>query len=113
MILVIKHLSVLLAALAPLLFPVQQVQADLYGGDHLYHSNNMTQRYEKVEQFALSASQSRSRIEHTLANFLLGRTIYQYLEFGGDDSPNRKNNKRLKLRLNHDHAIFVYQITFF
>lgn len=103
---------ILIAAIAFLLLSVEQVQASQSVEFH-YDYQNMSQRHEDVRQFELSAGQARSKVEHTLVNFLLGQTVDQYLEFGEEDITSRKNFKRLKLRLNNHRAIFVYQYTFY
>lgn len=95
----------LFAALVLLSAVTQQVKAR--------ESYRLTQNHEDWRQFELTAGQARSRIEHTLVNYLLGKTVDQYLDFGADDTTSRKSTKRLKLRLNRHRAILVYQHHFY
>jgi len=108
-----KNISVLFAAISSLFFPVQPIQASEYGAGAIYTSQNLTQHHEDWRQFELSAGQARSRVRHTLVNYLLGQTVDQYLDFGTDDNTGRKSSKRLKLRVNQHYAIFVYQYNFY
>lgn len=95
-----------------LVLSMEQVQAGV-NADLMFTPYNLTQRHENMREFELTAGQARRKIEHTLVNYLLGKTIDQYLDFGEDDTTSRKSFKRLKLRLNHHRAIFVYQYNFY
>lgn len=108
-----KNIYVLFAAISSLLLPAQLIQASEYGAGSIYTSHNLTQHHEDWRQFELSAGQARSRVRHTLVNYLLGQTVDQYLDFGADDNTDRRNSKRLKLRLNQHRAIFIYQYNFY
>lgn len=108
-----KNMYVLFIALGYLLLPGQQAQATGYGYGVMHHPYNLTQYHEDERKFELTAGQARSRVQHTLVNYLLGRTVDQYLDFGIDDNSGRKSSKRLRLRLNHHRAILVYQYHFF
>ena len=108
-----KYMYVFFVALGPLLLPLQQAYAAGYGYDAVQNPNNLAQHHEDWRQFELTAGQARSRVRHTLVNYLLGRTVDQYLDFGVDDTTSRKSSKRLKLHLNHRRAILVYQHNFF
>lgn len=108
-----KNRYVLFVALGSLLLPSLQAQATGYGDGVIHHPYNLTQRHEDARQFELTAGQARSRVQHTLVNYLLGRTVDQYLDFGADDNSSRKSSKRLKLRINHHRAILVYRHHFF
>jgi len=107
-----KNISVLFAAISSLLFPVQPIQASEYGAGSIYTSHNLPQHQEDWRQFELSAGQARSLVQHTLVNYLLGRTVDQYLDFGTDDNTGRKSSKRLKLRLNEHRIALIYQSRF-
>lgn len=103
---------ILFAAMVLLPLSIEQVQAG-YDTASTHKYQDLTQRHEDMQQFELSARQARSKVEHTLVNYLLGQTIDQYLDFGVDDVTSRKSFKRLKLRLNRHRAILLYQHHFY
>lgn len=108
-----NKLYVVFVALGSLLLLTQQSQAAGYSYGWINPSHNLTQHHEDWRQFELTAGQARSRVNHTLVNYLLGKTVDQYLDFGAEDNTGRKSSKRLKLRLNHHRAMLVYQHSFF
>ena len=108
-----NQIHIIFAATVLLLLPIKQVPASVYGANTTNFPQSLTQNHEDIRQFELSASQARSKVEHTLVNFLLGQTVDQYLDFGDDDVASRKNFRRLKLRLNNHRAIFIYQYNFY
>ncbi len=91
-----------------MLVPLQLIKA----GGFVTPENNMTQREEHMQQFELSKKQIRSRLEHQLVNYWLGRNIDQYLEFGDQDDIVKESSKRLKLRLNRHRLILQYKYYF-
>ena len=109
---IIHKIYTIFAAMFLTVWSIEQVQAGV-NTDLMFTPYNLTQRHENMREFELTAGQARSKIEHTLVNYLLGKTIDQYLDFGEDDTTSRKSFKRLKLRLNHHRAIFVYQYNFY
>ena len=80
---------------------------------HFYVDQNLTQKEETVQQFELSSGQIRRRVEHKLINFILGRTVDQYIDLGIDDEAAIKSSKKLRLRVSNHHLILVYQYSFF
>ncbi len=91
-----------------MLLPLQLIQAEPLFSP----GKNLTQKEENWQQFELSSSQIRSRVEHRLINLLLGHTVDQYLDFAADDGVAKKSTKRLKLRLNEHHIVLLYQRSF-
>lgn len=74
-----------------------------------FQSHNLTQNEADWQLLELSEGQTRSKIRHKLVNYLLGRTVDQYLDLGADDAVAKKSNKRLKLRLRRDRIMLMYQ----
>ena len=85
--------------------------------DALYPASNdqpyrLAQSDENDQKFQLTEGQIRSRIEHKLLNYFLGRTVDQYIDFGVDDDVAKKSTKHLKLRVSEHHLFLVYQLRF-
>lgn len=108
----INKIYVIFVAMVLLVLSMERAQAG-FNDDLIVSPYNLTQRHENVREFELTTGQARSKVEHTLVNYLLGQTIDQYFDFGVDDTTSRKSAKRFKLRLNHHRAILVYQHYFY
>lgn len=91
-----------------MLIPLQLIKAESF----YMSEKNMAQREENLQQFELSSSQIKSRLEHQLVNYWLGRHVDQYLEFGDDDVVAKKSSKRLRLRINRHRLLLFYQHNF-
>lgn len=91
-----------------MLLPFQLIKAESF----VMPEHNMAQREEHIQQFELSSRQIKSRLEHQLVNYWLGRNIDQYFEFGDYDDVAKKSSKRLKLRLNRHRLVLQYRYYF-
>lgn len=100
---------------ANLLFflPVQMVKAEDYFNNYSfekYQTSNLAQSKTNDFDFDLSEGQAKSRVEHSLINYLLGQTVDQYLDFGVDDEAASKSTSRLKLRLKRHRLMLIYRV---
>jgi hypothetical protein len=77
--------------------------------DSTFQPYNMTQNEADWRRLELSEGQTRSKIKHKLVNYLLGRTVDQYLDLGADDVAAKKSNARLKLSLRRHRIVLMYQ----
>ena len=108
-----KHIYLLYTVSFLLFIPVQLIKADEFYTAFKtikYQSNNLTQSNVKAHEFELSEGQVRSRVEHTLINYLLGKTVDQYIDFGAEDETAKKSTKQLKLRVNKHRLMLVYRL---
>lgn len=93
--------------------PAQLIKAEEFYATYSfekYQPNNLAQSKTKSFDFELSEGQVRSRVEHSLINYLLGQTVDQYFDFGEYDEAARKSTKRLKLRLKRHRLMLLYRV---
>lgn len=96
-----------------LLLPVQLINAEEFYTAYSFEKfqpDNLAQSKTNNFDFELSEGQVKSRVEHSLINYLLGRTVDQYLDFGADDEVARKSTKRIKLRLKRHRLMLLYRV---
>ena len=108
-------INIYLLFTASLLFflPVQLIKAEEFYTTYSfekYQPNNLAQSKTNNFDFELSEGQVKSRVEHSLINYLLGQTVDQYLDFGADDTAARKSTKRIKLRLKRHRLMLLYRV---
>lgn len=104
-----KNIFLFFISIYLLLLPLQLVQAESLFSP----AKNMTQDEANQQQLELSRGQIRSRVKHRFINYVLGRTVDQYLDFGVDDEVAQKSSKQFKLRLNEHRLLLVYQSRFY
>lgn len=96
-----------------LFLPVQLIKAEEFYTAYSFEKfqpDNLAQSKTNNFDFELSEGQVKSRVEHSLINYLLGRTVDQYLDFGADDEVARKSTKRIKLRLKRHRLMLLYRV---
>ena len=95
------------------LLPVQLIKAEVFYSTYAfekYQPNNLAQSKTHSFDYELSEGQVKSRVEHSLINYLLGKTVDQYLDFGVDDETAKKSTKRIKLRLKRHRLMLLYRV---
>ena len=111
-----NKLQVLLMSMSLVFLPVNMTQAETaYPASALdpdFHQHNMVQNEANWQRLDMSEGQTRSKLRHTVVNYLLGRATDQYLDLGDNDEVAKKSSKRLKLRLRRHRMVLMYQYRF-
>lgn len=107
-----KHIDLYIVAMGVLFSLGQFARADEFYAYTQHQRQQVTQSHVDAHEFELSAGQIRSRVEHKLVNYLLGKTVDQYLDFGAEDDVALKSSKQLKLRVNRHRLVLVYRLRF-
>ena len=105
-----KHINLFIVAMSLFLSSSQVARADEFYSYTQFQRQQITQSHVDVREFELSEGQVRSRVEHKLVNYLLGKTVDQYFDFGADDDVAIRSSKKLKLRVNRHRLFLVFRI---